>query len=123
MGMTPGKLAKSDSMTRHRVGKIELDGALLCPRITPTSVRFRWSWSGIGVPDRPMVLVQRKRRRWGAFITLDGPALIAPIKADQQSAWRQLRTRGPCQRGDIDLHGKADSRRRPELATFAQRYL
>ncbi|MBD3834663.1 hypothetical protein [Brevundimonas bullata] len=35
-----------------------------------------------------MVLVQRKRRRWGAFITLHGPALIAPIKADQQSAWR-----------------------------------
>lgn len=48
-----------------------------------------------------MVLVQRKRRRWGAFITLDGPALIAPIKADQQSAWRQEQSSGHCHKADL----------------------
>ena len=56
-----------------------------------------------------MVLVQRKRRRWGAFITLDGPALIAPIKADPQSAWRQQRPIAWFRTADIQ-HGWRDER-------------
>lgn len=50
-----------------------------------------------------MVLVQRKRRRWGAFITLDGPALIASTKACQQSAWRQNWTVASREKVDIKL--------------------
>lgn len=78
-GMTRGQVAKAGGMTRYRVAKIEHaeDIAVSALHAYAKALGGRLELK-MEFPNRPTVLLQRKRRRWVVSTKPDDPAIRRP---------------------------------------------
>lgn len=75
MRMTRGQVAKAGGMTRYRVAKIEHAEDMALPELDAYAKALGGMLElAVEFPDRPTVLLQRKRRRWVASMKLDVPS-------------------------------------------------